>query len=213
MTSIPSIGSSFRPSSEGAPAAGSVSRALGDRVVDRLRAVQRGASVMARDLIADPIERATDEAIRGCHASPEAMADAPRAGTVRSDALSAGTKAADASVISAPIDNFPVPSALEPWNDQIVRVGQAFGYEDGWLRGFLRDHPTDVSLSYGAGCCASSGPPMSPDFLRADLDRLMGLGGLASVETPAVEARTAPDAADRLSAAPAHIDARVGALA
>ena len=210
MTTILRIDSSSRPAApEGTPVEGSFSRALADRIVVRLGGARPGATVVQRDLVADPIGHIADATIKGYYTPPEAMTDELLAATAQSDALIAELGAAGAVVLSAPLYNFSVPSALKAWIDQIVRIGRTFAYEDGQFSGLLSDRPTYLALSYGAGGYAPGGPLEAYDFLRPYLTGLLNFIGLASVDVFAVEATTAPDAADRLAAALAEVDRRL----
>lgn len=213
MTTILRIDSSSRPSEPAGGAEGSFSRALADAVVAKLTSERSGARIVARDLVADPIGPVADDTIKGYYTPPEAMTPNLRAATAQSDALIAELMAADAIVISAPIYNFAVPSALKAWIDQIVRIGHTFSYEDGQFGGLVADKPTYLVLSYGAPGYAPGGPLETFDFLRPYLVSLMNFIGLTSVEVVAVEGTTAPDAAERLAAAKAEIGARLTSAA
>ena len=207
MTTILRIDSSSRPAEDGA--GGSFSRALADAVVAGLAARDADARIVARDLVADPVGHVADATIKGYYTPPDLMTPDLVAATALSDTLIAELKAADAVVISVPIYNFTVPSALKAWIDQVVRMGRTFGYEDGAFHGLVADKPTYLVLSYGAPGYAPGGPLEAMDFLRPYLVALMRFIGLTSVEVVAVEGTTAPDAADRLAVAKADVAARL----
>ena len=207
MPTILRIDSSSRPADDGAE--GSFSRALSDTVVEALSDRYVEAEVVARDLAAEPVGHVADETIKGYYTPPDLMTPDLIAATAQSDDLIAELKAADAVVISAPIYNFSVPSALKAWIDQVVRMGHTFGYEDGAFHGLVADKPTYLVLSYGAPGYAPGGPLEAMDFLRPYLVSLMTFIGLTSVEVIAVEGTTAPDAADRLQAAMAEVALRL----
>jgi len=209
MNNILRIDASPRPAATDSAAGGSFSRALADTVVANLASKRPNARVVARDLAADGIDHIADETIKGFYTTPDAMTPALRDATATSDALIAELKAADAIVISAPIYNFSVPSALKAWIDQIVRIGHTFAYEDGEFRGLLADKPTYLVLAYGAPGYAPGGLLDSMDFLRPYLVSLMKFIGLTSVEVIAIEGTTAPDATDRLAAARADVTTRL----
>ncbi|MEM8799213.1 MAG: NAD(P)H-dependent oxidoreductase [Pseudomonadota bacterium] len=214
MTTILRIDSSSRAvAAKGSETEGSFSRALADRVVTHLADQHPGASIIERDLIANPIDHIADETIKGYYTAPEDMSEALKAATAQSDTLIAELKAADTIVISAPIYNFSVPSALKAWIDQIIRIGHTFSYEDGAFVGLVSDRPTYLVLSYGAAGYAPGGPLEAYDFLRPYLTGLMNFIGLTSVEVIVVEATTAPDAQAHLAKANADVDARFAWMA
>lgn len=213
MTQILRIDSSSRSAAPADRATeGSFSRALADHLVSNLTARRPGAQIVARDLIADPIPHIADTTIKGYYTPPEEMTDALRAATAQSDALITELQAADAVVISAPLYNFSVPSALKAWIDQIVRIGRTFAFEDGQFAGLLADRPTYLALSYGAAGYAPGGPLEAYDSMRPYLLGLMNFIGLQSVEIFTVEGTTAPDAQARLQAAMDEINARLAKL-
>jgi FMN-dependent NADH-azoreductase len=208
MNRILQIDSSSRPTAPSESAIeGSFSRALADHITDQLSSVTPNAEIVNRDLVADPIAHIADQTIKGYYTPPEAMTDDLRKATAQSDTLIAELRDADIVVLSAPLYNFSVPSALKAWIDQIVRIGHTFAYEDGQFRGLLADRPTYLALSYGAGGYAPGGPLESYDYLRPYLTGLMNFIGLTSVEVFTIEATTVPDAHDILQAALADIDA------
>ncbi|MDX8349113.1 NAD(P)H-dependent oxidoreductase [Cognatiyoonia sp. IB215446] len=210
MTRILRIDSSSRPAApEGSLSEGSFSRAMADHISAQLLASNPDAQVLQRDLMAEPIAHITNDTIKGYYTPPEAMTDTLRNATALSDALIVELREADAIVLSAPIYNFSLPSALKAWIDQIVRIGQTFSYEEGQFAGLLKDRPTYLALSYGATGYGPGGPLESYDFLRPYLTGVLNFIGLMSVEVFAVEGTTAPDATERLNTALAEIDARV----
>ena len=210
MTRILRIDSSSRPAASGAGAEGSYSRELADRLVEHLRAAHPEAEVAVRDLVTNPVPHILNETIAGYYTPPEAMTDALRGATALSDELIAEVKEADAIVLSAPIYNFSIPSALKAWIDQVVRIGHSFAFEDGQFRGLVADKPVFVALSYGAGGYGEGGPLHAYDHMRPYLQMVLNFIGLRSVETFTIEATTADAAtiADARSRAMSAIDAR-----
>ena len=212
MTRILRIDSSSRPSSAALPdgTEGSYSRELADHLTERLRAEHKGAEVVVRDLATNPVPHILNETIAGYYTPPEAMTDALRGATALSDELIDEVKGADAIVLSAPIYNFSIPSALKAWIDQVVRIGHTFAYEDGQFRGLVEDKPTFVCFSYGASGYGENGPLQSYDHMKPYLLMVLNFIGLTSVETFSIEATTADAAtiADARSRTMRAIDER-----
>lgn len=108
-----------------------------------------------------------------------------------SDRVIAEVKAADAIVISAPIYNFSIPSALKAWIDHVLRIGHTFAYEDGQFQGLVEDRPVYLALSYGAGGYGDGGPLQSYDQMKPYLTMILNFIGLTSVTALSIEATTA----------------------
>lgn len=180
--------------------AGSTSRRLADGIESRWKAQFPRGTVIRRDLAADPISHITDITIQGFYTPPDQLTAALRAAIAHSDSLIAELKSAHTVLISTPIYNFALPSALKAWIDQIVRVGHSFAYEDGQFRGLVKGPRAVLALAYGAG--GYQGPMAAMDFLRPYLSSLLNFIGIAQVQVIAAEATTA-DAAT----AAAQVDA------
>ena len=85
----------------------SVSRQLTAAILDQLKAQQPGATIVARDLAAEPIDHLTLAAFADSQVLDEFLA-------------------ADTIVIGAPMYNFGIPSQLKAWIDRIAIAGKPF---------------------------------------------------------------------------------------
>ncbi len=192
MTHILRLDASSRPSSvRAAGEEGSYSRDLADHVIDRLVQNDPQATVTVRDLVADPIPHIADDTIKGYYTPPEAMTETLREATALSDRLIAEVRQADVIVLSAPIYNFSVPSALKAWIDHVVRIGHSFAYEEGSFRGLIEGKRAYMVLSYGAGGYGEDGPFQAYDFLKPYLTMIFNFIGISDVHAFAIEATTA----------------------
>ena len=119
----------------------SASRAVSAKIVDRLKTVQRGETVVYRDLAADPLP----------HLTLDAFADA----SVLDEFL-----AADTIVIGAPMYNFTLPTQLKAWLDRILVAGTTFRYTADGPEGLAGGRRVIVALArggfYDAGSPASA---------------------------------------------------------
>ena len=186
MTRILRIDSSARPIS-----GGSRSRELADSIVAKLLAKYPGAELVTRDLVATPLPHISNETITGFYTPPEQLTADLNNALALSNTLISELRSADAVVISAPIYNFSIPSALKAWIDQITRINETFAYEDGQFSGLLPDRPVYVAYAYGAGGYGTGRPLESYDFMRPYLTLLLRFIGLTSITSFAVEATTA----------------------
>jgi FMN-dependent NADH-azoreductase len=188
------IDSSSRPSLDPSGGEGSYSRQLAGLVLTSLKQKHPELEVIYRDLSKDPIGHIEDDTIKGYYTPSDSLTPALKEATALSDQLITEIKEADAIIISAPIYNFSVPSALKAWIDQIMRIGHTFSYADGQFAGLVKDKPTYLALTYGAAGYLEGGPLEPYDFLKPYLNLVLNFIGLTSVTTFALEATTAtPD--------------------
>lgn len=117
----------------------SVSRQLTARIIDQLRAAHPDATVVERDLVAEPL----------AHLTLDQFADA----TVLDEFL-----AADTVVVGAPMYNFTLPSQLKAWIDRLAVNGRTFRYTaEGKPEGLAGPKRVIVALSRGGFYGAEQG--------------------------------------------------------
>lgn len=208
MTTLLRIDASARPD-------GSYSRQLGDRFVAAWQQKTADGHIVTRDLVASPIPHIANDTIAGYYTPPEQMTDDLRAATSLSDTLIAELKAADVILITTPMYNFSVPSALKAWIDQIVRINHTFAYDGQTFTGLITGKPVYVACAYGASGYTNGGPMGAFDLLRGYLQLLLSFLGLTDIHFIGVEATTAdaPIVAENLARALADVDAAVGDVA
>ncbi len=109
--------------------AGSQSRALGDYFEHTW--VKRNPSdrIVRRDVVENPIPHIASQTITGFYTPGEKFTDELRSATALSDRLVSELRAADILLLTVPIYNFSIPSALKAWIDHIVRIGHTFAYD------------------------------------------------------------------------------------
>ena len=183
MTTILCIDASART-------AGSVSRRLGDRLEARLTAARPGARVVRRDLVAEPLPHVSAETITGYYTPADAMTDPLRRATALSDTLIGELRAADVVILTVPMYNFSIPSALKAWIDQIVRIGHTFSYDGNAFTGLVGGRKVYLACAYGAAGYAPGEPFAAADFLTPYLRFLLGFLGMTDVSVFSVEATT-----------------------
>jgi FMN-dependent NADH-azoreductase len=107
----------------------SVSRVLTRSITDQLATANPQATIVERDLVAQPLAHLTE---RGQDAD------------VLEEFL-----AADTVVIGAPMYNFSVPSQLKAWIDRIAVAGKTFQYGPNGPEGLAGDKRIIVAVSRG----------------------------------------------------------------
>ena len=168
----------------------SVSRALADQLQSMWSRANPDGNVLIRDLIDQPVPHITDTTIKGFYASSldAKLKDA----TQLSDELVEELLTADEILLSTPMYNFTVPSALKAYIDQIVRINKTFAVVDGQLQGLVPNKQVYIVLAEGAAYQES--PMADYDFLRPYLDKLFRFLGMQDLEFLTIEATTLDEA-------------------
>jgi FMN-dependent NADH-azoreductase len=168
---------------------GSVSRDLGNRFQAAWLARGADFSVTHRDLAEAPVPQIEQATIAAFYTASHDMTAELRAASLLSDTLIDELKAADELLITVPMYNFTVPSALKAWIDQIVRINHTFAYDGQSFKGLLTARRATVISAYGAGGYLG-GAFATADFCGTYLKFLLNFLGIANVEHIGVEATT-----------------------
>ncbi len=177
---------------------GSVSRAISDRI-EKALAARPGTSVMRRDLATMPLPHIAAKTIAGFFTPDPEMTEELRTATALSDQLITELKSADILVLTVPMYNFSIPSALKAWIDQIIRIGHTFAFDGTSFTGLLTGKKAYVACSYGASGYASGQPFAAANFVEPYLRFLLGFLGIADVMFFSVEATTGGEDATRVN--------------
>lgn len=163
----------------------SVSRMLGDEVVQRLHCHYPAATIKQIDL-AQGISHIDEAWVAASLTSAGARDDAARARLLESDNAVAALRAADAVVLTVPIYNFSIPSTLKAWIDLVCRPGLTFRYGAQGPQGLLHDRPVYLVMASG-GVPFGSAADFASGYLRQvfhfvgiDDVRLIGAQGVAA---------------------------------
>ncbi len=106
--------------------AGSHSRALADKLVEKINQKQK-LSVIKRDL-AEGVPMVDEGWIAANFTPSEERSPEHQAALATSDALVEELRGADVIVIALPIYNFGVPAAFKAWIDMVTRAKETFEY-------------------------------------------------------------------------------------
>lgn len=169
---------------------GSYSRQIGDMLEKRLAATTPSALIIRRDLGAKPVEQIRSMTIAGYYTPADKMTVELMAATALSDEIIGEVKAADMLLITTPMYNFSIPSALKAWIDQLVRIGQTFSYDGKDFTGLLPGKKAYVVVAFGAGGYTNNGPFAAADFVQPYLRFLLGFLGITDVTFITVENTT-----------------------
>lgn len=149
MSNILYVTASIRSEAE------SVSRQLGQRIVDSLAA--KGGSVTTRDLSANDLPYVSAERF-AANLTPAADRTPEQAELAAiADQLIAELQAADTIVVASPVYNFGPPAVLKAWADLVARAGTTFRYTATGPEGLLKGKKAYIAI-------ASGGTPVGADF-------------------------------------------------
>jgi len=143
----------------------SASRELTRAIVETLTAEQADASVIYRDLAADPLDHITLPAFAE-EGSAQALAQ---------------FKAADVVVIGAPMYNFTIPSQLKAWIDRILVAGGTFRYTANGVEGLSGDKRVIIAIARG-GFYGEGSAQESFEFVERYLTATFAFIGVPNVE-------------------------------
>lgn len=179
------------------------SRQLADQFLDRWCQAHPDDQVVVRDLVRCPVPHIAQTTIAGFYTPTDQFTDQLKEATALSDELIGELKAADVVLISTPMYNFTVPSALKAWIDHVVRMGHTFSFSpESGFAGLLQGKRAVVVTATGAAFSNEALQPM--DFLTPYLRTVLGFLGFQSVDVITVEGTTIDEAALQRSVAAAR---------
>lgn len=166
----------------------SITRALGEALIDRLRELHGDITLVTRD-VSRGMEF-VDEAWVGANYTGEAQRSPDQqARLALSDTLVDELRAAQALVIAVPVYNFGIPASLKAWIDLVARVQRTFRYTENGPVGLLGGRK--AYLIYASGG-VSVGSEM--DFASSYMRHVLGFLGITDVDVIAAD-RVALDSA------------------
>ena len=172
MTTILYLNSSVRST-------GSVSRQLSGEFVEKLKAAHPGATVVTRDLAANPLPHLSESMVGAYFTPPEQRSDEQKQLIKTSDEVVAELLAADVVVVGAPMYNFSVSSTLKSWIDHVARAGVTFKYTETGPVGLVQGKKFVIFTSRAG--VYSSGPAQAMDFQETYLRGVLGFLGITDV--------------------------------
>ncbi len=148
----------------------SLSRALGNRFISEWLRRNPGDEVILRDIGKTPPPAISEAWIAAAFTPPERRSLDQAKALAVSDDLIAELRRADLIVVTTPMYNYGMPSALKAWVDQVVRVNETFTFDLG--RG---DHPLEpVFTGKTMVMLTASGEfGFSAGGIRQDMDHLV----------------------------------------
>lgn len=160
---------------------GSISRKLGDELIEKLQ-LDRKLDLVTTDL-AKPPPVVTAEWVDANSTPVGKRSDQQDRALALSDGLVGQLEVADLLLITTPIYNFGIPAALKAWIDQIARAGRTFSYTEKGPVGLLKDKRAVVLLASGGTKVGSD-----IDFVTPYLKHVLGFVGILDVSFIAADA-------------------------
>lgn len=154
---------------------GAASRELSAEIA-AAAAERTGATVIHRDLGAEPLPHLTGEDFLGRANTP----DARTPGQARDAEVLDEFLAADTIVIGAPMYNFSIPSNLKAWIDRVAVAGKTFRYTENGPEGLARGKQVVVVSTRGGAY--AEGPAAAMDHQESYLKTVFGFLGVEDVE-------------------------------
>jgi FMN-dependent NADH-azoreductase len=154
-----------------------VSGQLAGRFVDSVRDANPAATVVLRDVGAEPLPHLTRETVAAIMGEPATPAELEARRL--SDELNAELQQADVIVIASPMYNFGISSTLKSWFDHVARAGVTFRYTENGPEGLLKGRKTVAILSRAG--FYSEGPATAMDGQEPYLRAMLGFIGLDDV--------------------------------
>ena len=153
------------------------SSALVNTKVEQLKAANPGATVVVRDLSAQPIPHLDGERVGAFFTPAEERTAEQQQVDDFSLTLIEELKAADHVVLGLPMYNFGIPSQLKSWIDHVARAGITFRYTENGPQGLLEDKPVTVLAARGGLYAGTDNDTVTP-YIKL----FFGFVGITSVE-------------------------------
>jgi len=174
---------------------GSHSRVLGDYAESLWRASNPDGRVITRDLADGKIDILSGQTVAAFRIPPGELSPEQEEALQVSEALIAELKSADTLLLTAPMYNFSVSSALKAWIDHVSRNGHTFRFDNGAYRGLLKAERAIVVCTYGTAEFQEGRQFATRDFLQPYLRFLLNSLGIPSVAFAAAHGTTTDPAA------------------
>ena len=162
--------------------AGSHSRQLADYFQQTWLAAYPQDRIVVRDVVKTPLPHISDTTIAGFYTPPEQQTAAMKEAVQLSDKLVDELQTADILLLSVPIYNFTIPSALKAWIDQIARIGKTFAYDGTNFTGLLKVKRAYIICTYGSEGYIGDGAFASFNFVEPYLRSLFGFLGITEIQ-------------------------------
>ena len=177
----------------------SITRQLGDEVIQRLGQANPGAEVVVRELY-ETVGFLDEYWVQANLTDPAERDPSQHEALTASDKLVRELDSADVILLTVPVYNFSIPAVLKAWIDMICRARMTFQYTENGPQGMLKDRPVYLVM-------ASGGIPFGSavDFASGYLHHIFGFIGISDLR-PVYAEQTNADASASKAAALAMLE-------
>ena len=158
----------------------SVSRRLTAAIAAQLKSDHPEATVVYRDLVAEPAAHLSGAHLMAANAKPEDVDQKLAAEVADGAKILEQFLAADTVIIGAPMYNFSLPSQLKAWIDRIAVSGKTFRYTESGPEGLAGGKKIIVVSTRGGHY--SEGPAAAMDHQESYLKAVLGFLGVTDIE-------------------------------
>lgn len=173
----------------------SVSRKLGNAVVQKIKDKYPNARIRERDLTLDHFPHLEEEQIKSFFTKEELRSPEQQSAVKLSDEVIAELLEADILVVDTSMYNFSVPSRLKAWIDHIARAGHTFRYTDKGPEGLLKNKKLYIAFSGGA--VYSEGAYQAFDFNVPYIKAVFSFLGITDISVVRAEGLNIPAIKDQ----------------
>ncbi|WP_118975704.1 FMN-dependent NADH-azoreductase [Taibaiella koreensis] len=173
---------------------GSMSRKLGNAIIEKLQAAYPGSTVTENNLVADYWPHIESAQANAFHTPAEQRTPEHLEALKHSDKAIQELMEADIIVIGAPVYNFSIHSSLKAWIDHIVRGGDTFKYSESGPEGMVKGKK--VYLAISSGGVYSEGPMKPMDHGEPYLRFMLGFLGMTDITVFRIEGLSMPGVKD-----------------
>lgn len=145
-------------------------------------------AITRRDLAVHPIPHIQDATIKDYYTPEDQITPDLKTALALSNEIIAEIKGADEVVISVPMYNFSIPSALKAYIDHLVRINHTFGMNDAEFYGMIEN--TNLYLFVAKGAAYTGTEIAGLDMTEPYLKLVFPFLGLKLIKSIAVEATT-----------------------
>ncbi|WP_095011642.1 FMN-dependent NADH-azoreductase [Tsuneonella mangrovi] len=183
----------------------SISRKLTQMLTDHFTAKYPDATLVTRDLAADPLPHIDPITTKAIRTPPETHDEAVAAAFPSQRAVLHEFLASDIVIVGAPMYNFSIPSQLKAWLDRLGVPGVTFRYSEKGPEGLAGGRKVIVASSRG-GAYSNEDMAENQESLLATMFGFIGVDDLTFVRVE--KAGFGPEAVEQgLAAAREHIAA------
>lgn len=147
----------------------SITRKLGNAIVDKIIETYPGSEVKEFDLVKNPFPHLSEDLINAFYTPVENRTPEQAAASKFSDYAIAALVESDIIVIESPMFNFTITSNLKTFLDHITRVNATFQYTPTGPEGLV--HGKKVYIAFSSGWIYNPNAPEIPEFNIPYLDK------------------------------------------